>query len=141
MPKLPQPSLRNAGHLFVLLVGLLVCSTPAWADDWHDAANYPARVVSFNFGSDVLDQTHPMRFGSWTVSFGAYGLPTMINKIQYFTTTFPPFTLMCTNAVRGQEPCAMMLTPASSGTSEKCTLDGNDDMIPMPCPTSITFEH
>jgi hypothetical protein len=56
----------------VLMISALAVSTmPAWADDWHDPTNYPAKVVAFNFGSGVLNSNHSMRFGSWTVSFSA----------------------------------------------------------------------
>jgi hypothetical protein len=61
----------------LLTYALAVLAAPAWADDWHGDTNYPARVVAFTFGSGVLNSNHSVRFGAWTVSFGAQGFHTV----------------------------------------------------------------
>jgi hypothetical protein len=148
--------LRLTSAVLVYAV-LVVASTPASAADWHDMSNYPARVVAFNFGSAVLDQNHPMRFGAWTVSFSG-GLP-IIDSIgggaKWMTTPRNdennlPFT--CANSVSGEFACFMTLiigTPGSNNPNlpdhDWCAVttkqNGHDGLkIPIPCPTSITFQ-
>jgi hypothetical protein len=123
---------------FLLASVLAASAAPAWAEDWHNASNYPARAVAFNFGSGVLDSNHSVRFGSWTVSFGAHGLPTMLAKeggSKYYVTADQP--LVCTNAVSGKAVCAIYLILTSP---EQCTLDTDNFHLSIPCPTSITFQ-
>jgi hypothetical protein len=126
--------------IFLLASALAASAVPAWAEDWHNASNYPARAVAFNFGSGVLDSNHSVRFGSWTVSFGAHGLPTMIAKDsggKYYVTGFPPYPLVCTNAVSGQAGCAIFLYLTNPN---RCDLAADDFHFSIPCPASITFQ-
>jgi hypothetical protein len=131
---------------FLMLSVLTISTVPAWADDWHDPSNYPARVVAFNFGSGVLDSNHSVRFGSWAVSFGAQGLPTMVGTNggggRSWTASFPPPTLVCNNAVLGQTGCTIVLTlPDTCFIGFVPPLDTNVQTLTIPCPTSVIFQH
>jgi hypothetical protein len=136
-----QGRFKPMKRVTVLVIFVLTASVVgARADDWHNESNYPARVVAFNFGSSILDQNHSARFGSWIVSFGAHGLPTMIAKDsggKYYVTGFPPYPLICTNAVSGQAGCAIFLYLTNPN---RCNLAADDFHFSIPCPTSITFE-
>jgi hypothetical protein len=139
---------KNYRLLFVL-IALAAPAVPAWADDWHGDANYPARVVAFTFGAGVLDSNHPVWFGAWTVSFGAQGFQTIyiqdggINGSWYNTGN--PATLACANAVAGKTGCAMFLYPKSPTRSEFCMMAllpdiGGVDNFKIPCPTGVKFQ-
>jgi hypothetical protein len=132
-----------------LLTCALAIPAPAWADDWHGDTNYPARVAAFTFGSGVLNSTHSVRFGAWTVSFSGQGVQTVY--IQSTPTlnwyhTGKPYSLICANAVLGQTSCAMWLIPAKPPNNrDVCKMAllpaiGTIDMLEIPCPTSITFQ-
>jgi hypothetical protein len=136
-------------RVVVLMVYALAVSTvPALADDWHDPINYPAQVTAFNFGSGVLNSNHSVRFGSWTISFGAHGSPTMRETNggngRSWTASFPPPALVCANSVLGRTGCTIVL---SALNPDFCMigfvppLDANVQTLKIPCPTSLTFQH
>jgi hypothetical protein len=134
--------------MFLLVSALAIAAAPARAADWHDPTNYPARVLAFTFGSSVLDADHSVRFGSWTVSFGAHGLPTMVGtnggEGKSWTAAFPPPTLVCINAVLGQTGCTIVLSALNPDTcfiGFAPALDANVQTLTIPCPTSVTFQH
>jgi hypothetical protein len=131
-----------------LAASAIPASPPAWADDWHGVTNYPAQVSAFTFGSGVLSANHPVHFGAWTVSFGAQSVQTVYVQqtagYSWFHTG-KPYSLICANAVLGQTTCAMWLQPASQNSVEACKMAllpnlGTVDLLPIPCPTSITFQ-
>lgn len=133
----------------VLISALAFSTMPAWANDWQDQANYPARVTTFTFSSGVLDSNHSVRFGSWTVSFDPQHLPLVMafgagDGLYYAPANIgnDALALLCTNAVVGQARCTFWLNPAKPNKPyDWCGLI----MIPgppltIPCPTSITFK-
>jgi hypothetical protein len=138
--------------ILILLQGFLlfaVSPAPTWASDWHGVTNYPARVSAFTFSSGVLSPNHPVRFGAWTVSFGAQSSQTIYVQqtggYSWFHTG-KPYSLICANSVLGQTTCAMWLEPASQRTAERCRMAllpnlGTIDTLDIPCPTSVTFLH
>jgi hypothetical protein len=141
-------SMKRAAVL--LACALAFSAAPAWADDWHGDTNYPARVVAFTFGAGVLNSKHSVRFGAWTVSFGARGSQTVYIQdtaaVKWYHTG-RPMTLICANAVLGQTGCAMFLVPANAANnSDNCRIAlepdiGGVDSFAIPCPTSVTFQH
>jgi hypothetical protein len=133
----------------VVASALAASAIPAWADDWHGVTNYPARVSAFTFGSGVLSANHPVHFGAWTVSFGAESVRTVyaqhLSAGYSWFYTGKPDSLICANVVLGQTTSAMWLQPASQNSLEACKVAllpnlRTVDMLPIPCPTSITFE-
>jgi hypothetical protein len=132
------------------LVGLGISYQTVWADDWRDNSNYPAKAISMTFGSGVLDSSHSVRFGSWTVSYGP-DLPLMnawsSPPNSYYATQHDPGTpLVCSNPVLGQDWCILQLSPgppwgpSGIGCFLRMYKDMNN-MIIVPCPTSIAFQH
>ena len=90
-----------------------------------------------------------MRFGAWTVSFGAQGFQTVyiqdggVSGSWYNTGN--PVTMVCANAVVGHTDCAMFLYPVSPNRRELCMMSlqpniGGVDNFKIPCPTSVTFQ-
>jgi hypothetical protein len=141
-------SLKPFGEMMkrvFLTCALTVLAVSARADDWHDATNYPARVAAFTFGSQVLDSNHSVHFGSWTVSYGAQGLPTMRGTNgsdgTSWTAAFPPPALVCANAVLGRTGCTIILTnPDLCSIAFVPALDANIQTLKIPCPTSVAFQ-
>jgi hypothetical protein len=134
----------------LLLCVLAISATPAWTEDWHGDNNYPAQASAFTFANGVLSSNHPVRFGAWTVSFGAQALQTVYKQNAAATSwyhTANPYTLVCANAVLGQTSCQMWLVPANSTNNrDVCKMAlhpdlGNVDTFVIPCPTGITFQH
>jgi hypothetical protein len=121
---------------------------PARADDWHDIANYPSRVVSITFGSNVLDATHPVTFGSYTVAF-AQPFP-IIQRVEIpggsgggggHIFSFVRDQLTCTNALAGTQQCEMDWGPAQNGNPDGCAIiPAKMGTIPIPCPSDIKFQ-
>jgi hypothetical protein len=135
--------------LAAALVGgaLAIMTSAALADDWHDQTNYPARAVAFYFGSQVLDQNHSVRFGSWTVSFPSRGFAMRaVNNAGYVwfasATADSSTPLVCANAVAGQAQCSIWLLPPSQYKSQdECDIVMNPaTRLPIPCPTNIQFQ-
>jgi hypothetical protein len=131
---------------FLLAIAFAASAMPASADDWHAVTNYPAKVSAFTFGAGVLSANHPVHFGAWTVSFGAQSQTVYVQQTGGYSWfhTGKPYSLICANAVLGQTTCAMWLQPASQNSAEACKMAllpnlGTVDMLPIPCPTSITF--
>jgi hypothetical protein len=147
------------GLVLFAFAGTALAQT-AWADDWQDASNYPAKAISITF--EVLDSTHSVRFGNWTVSYRP-DLPIMYDNgappgTYINTARLPgrPNPLVCTNPIVGQEPCFLMLLPGPpQGHGPHCSLVASNapldttnfdsiigsQEIAIPCPTSITFQH
>jgi hypothetical protein len=128
-------------------VALVMTTSSTWAEDWHAASNYPARAIAFQFGSGTLDRTHSIRFGSWTVSFRPQEIPIMSKMAAsgtYGTQNRSDGTmaLVCANAVAGQSACAIAVSSAQQGRrQDACTLlIFPETSLPIPCPTSITFQ-
>jgi len=126
----------------IVAVGLCLFVGSAWASDWHDTSNYPGRAVAFNFNGVVLDQNSPVRFGSWTVSFGPAGPPILMDKGgTIWTVTDRPQSaqpMSCVNTVLGRVGC--FLTFGYREPPNVCRLITNDQTITIPCPTEVTFQ-
>jgi hypothetical protein len=142
---------------FLLAFFLAAAAAPAWAADWHDKSNYPARAISITFPSGVLDANHSVRFGAWTVSFDGGALPIMelrlggISVMSLTADSNPALT--CANSVSGTFSCYFTLTIGTPGSTspfmpdhDTCaftTQQNGKDILPVgvPCPNSIAFQY
>jgi hypothetical protein len=135
--------MRSGFCFLVLVLGALASS--AAASDWHAEANYPARIAAFQFGGNVLDATHTIKFGSWTVSFNADGPP--IYQVFHYqgggmnyssaSRGNSSYGLVCSNSISGSFNCAIVFSP----TTGACALAiGNNQPLPIDCPTDVTFQ-
>lgn len=133
---------------------LFMTMTQAYADDWHAQANYPGRVLAMSWGGSVLSAGQSVSFGSWSVSFGPGGPPIFYRYYNQFNEWFSPPTsdenrvvlaqlpFSCTNTITGQKGCWISLVPAQNGRPDNCSIQFNPNgIIPISCPTDITFQH
>ncbi len=141
--------IRQLSSVCAIVAAGLALAHPAIAEDWRDQANYPARVTSITFGTQVLAVGHPVKFGSWTVSFGPDGLPIFgkpfspnsFTSMDVSGSTGHHAPLVCSNAVIGQAWCQMNLnSQGAQNPTESCNLATPSGFIPIACPTEIAFQ-
>jgi hypothetical protein len=117
--------------------------SPVMAADWHDKANYPAKVtaVKFDTGYNITRQT-AARWGSWDVAFGS-ALPTAMFTEGYGNERVTITGLQCTNSVAGSIPCQLALGHADKYNRDICNIfadsSGNTAFpgLTIDCPTGL----
>jgi hypothetical protein len=101
------------------------------------ADDLPARVAAIVFESHpgcdpcVIDATHTMRYGAWTVSYGAKSPIARPNSCgPRCVTNIRIENLICTNSVEGQLGCGMTVAQFNyKGRTNYCFLYTDDNQM------------
>lgn len=134
---------RTVAPLSLIVVFCGIGIRSATAADWHDKANYPAKVTAVKFDTGYnITQAASARWGSWDVAFGA-ALPVAVFAEGYGNERVTITGLQCTNSVAGSIPCQLALGHSDQYNRDICNIfaDSNGN-TPFPgltidCPTGL----
>jgi hypothetical protein len=129
--------------LFAVVLATLAANLPAVAGEIvtnyaQDMSRYPARVQALHFASGLMDATHHIMFGYWTMHFGE---PTPVAtpfKGQGRIDSFE-IPLQCENNELGARDCTIEIV-GTPPIGPVCRItDGDRVNLPVACPQSIEF--
>jgi hypothetical protein len=93
------------------------CLAGDWITMFQDPAAWPTRLRSMTFENGItLDASHTIRYGTWTVEFGA-STPVVVRETysgQPSCGDLQIHGLKCSNSVTGPQACDFVLMMGSS---------------------------
>lgn len=129
--------------VFAVVPAILGLCAPVSAGDLvknyaQDMSRYPARVQALQFASGVMDASHRILFGYWTVHFAE---PTPVAtpfEGEGRTDSFE-IPLQCENGELGTRDCTIEIVETRWNTPVCRITDGERVDITVACPEAIEF--
>jgi len=97
---------------------------------------YPARVQALQFAAGVMDSSHAVKWGYWTVRFGEATPVATPFKGGRRTDSFE-IPLQCDNPELGARECTIEIVETSWGNPVCRITDGERVNLPVECPKSL----
>lgn len=104
----------------------------------QDMSRYPARVLALHFADGVMDASHAMTWGWWTVRFGEATPIATPFKGQGPVDSFE-IPLQCENNELGTRDCTIEIVQTVLNIPACRITDGERIDIKIVCPASIEF--